>query len=326
MAAARNASLTTLAPFTALLPTDSDVEYWALERAAKALRRDPARYQSVEGVEYRRGGPHLFRWEIEFDEGRHVDGLVGCFPLEALMPHESTTPKAAHRPQHPVQIRPVMALTEQDLPQLDAAGPTVHFHGDHHHAVTPLTPTEVTIGPAVIADGHHRVAAAIRTGAHSDIMALVVSSTDTDLTAGAFHRVFPGASPLPERLPGCRVVREPPRTAIRNGRIAVVTPESSIGVAVTSPDAARWVGLPAGLAEQFVVPELEIDRAEVAYVDDIRNALGAVDRGHTAIVLPEAEVAAVLRAAAEPVSLPPKSTRFRPKPIRGLLMRPLPGY
>jgi hypothetical protein len=312
-----------LTSFTALLPIDSDVEYWALERAAKALRRDPGRYQSVEGVHYRRTDSCLFRWDIEFEDGM-VSGLVGLFPLDRLVPHEATTPSARIRPQHPVQIRPVMALVDGALPSPPPLGETVHFHGEHHHAVTPVEPLAVDVAHAVIADGHHRVAAAIRTAEHPLIMTMLVDVRDTPLDAGAFHRVFAAAPTLPEAIDGARVVVEPPRESIGAGRIAVVTPDGSRGVEIAPDVAAELAGLPAGLASRFVLPALGLVEEQAQYVDDIRRALGAVDEGCTAVLLPQSDLTSVLRAAATSTRLPPKSTRFRPKPIRGLLMRPLP--
>lgn len=313
-----------LTSFTALLPTDSDVELWALEQAARALRRDPGRYQSVEGVHYRRTEPSLFRWDIEF-EGGTVTGLVGLFPLERLVPHEATTASARIRPQHPVQIRPVMGLVDGPLPLPAPVGETVHFHGEHHHAVTPVEPAAVAVDTAVIADGHHRVAAAIRTAEHPLIMTLLVDVRETALDAGSFHRVFDRVTPLPERIDGARIVIEPPRESIRHGRIAVVSAEGSRGIGIDPERAGPRAGLPAGLAERFVLPALGLREDEATYVDDIRHALGAVDDGKMTVVLPPSELAAVLRAAGAGTPLPPKSTRFRPKPIRGLLMRPLPA-
>lgn len=313
-----------LTPFNALLPTVSDVEYWALERAAKALRRDPARYQSVEGVEYSRTPESLFHWSIAFD-GAWVDGVVGLAELDRLRPHEATKAHAPVRPQHPVQIRPVMALVPGELPRLTPRGATVHFHGEHHHAVTPVDPVPIPFTEAVIADGHHRVAAAIRTAEHPRIMTMIVATGDTPLTAGAFHRVFQGTQvALPTTVPGCEVFEEPPRESIHHGRIAVVTSEGSRGIDVVDDALPRPLHeLPAGLVARYLLGPLGLREVDATYIGDTREALAAVDEGATTILLPEAPVAAVVESAQRGLSLPPKSTRFRPKPIRGLLVRPL---
>jgi hypothetical protein len=312
-----------LAPFAALVAHTSDVEYWALERAAKALRLDPARYQSVEGVEYDLTEPSLFRWEIRFEADRHVQGLVGLFPLDQLVPHEGTTAALRVRPRHSVQIRPVTALVEGPLPDLEPVGGSVHFHGTHHHIVTPVDSVRFAPHQALIADGHHRVAAALRDGGDPQIMTMVVSTDGIELDAGAFHRVFGSEVDLPESIAGCEVVREPTLDSIHAGRIAVATPRGSIGVTVVDESIPEFLrGLPAGLTSRFVLPALNLDEADAVYVDDIRHALAAVDEGGTAVILPHSEIPAIMQAAAAGETLPPKSTRFRPKPIRGLLMRP----
>jgi hypothetical protein len=312
-----------LAPFAALVAHTSDVEYWALERAAKALRLDPARYQSVEGVEYDLTEPSLFSWEIRFEAGRHVQGLVGLFPLEQLIPHEGTTAALQTRPRHSVQIRPVTALVEEPLPDLEPIGGSVHFHGNHHHIVTPVDAASFTPQRALIADGHHRVAAAMRDGGDTRIMTMVVSTDGIELDAGAFHRVFAAEVDLPESIPGCEIVQEPTLDSIHAGRIAVVTRRGSIGVTVVDRDIPGFLsGLPAGLASRFVLPSLGLDEGDATYADEIRHALTAVDEGGTAVILPHSEIPAIMQAVAAGVTLPPKSTRFRPKPIRGLLMRP----
>jgi len=313
-----------LAPFAALLPCGSNIEYSALERAAKALRVDPTTYQSVEGVKYQITEPTLFRWTIHFGTGRRVEGIVGLFPLDQLIPHEGTTSSLSRRPRHPVQIRPVMALVNEPLPTLEPTGDGVDFHGIDHQIVTPVQPVSFAPERAVIADGHHRVGAAMREGGDPLIMTMIVSADRTDLGADAFHRVFSHSVSLPDAIPGCEVNREPPLDSIHAGRMAVVTQDGSIGISVVDDDAPQVLrGLPAGLAARYVLPGLGFDEADARYVYDIRRALAAVDEGATAVLLPPSDVSSVMRMAVDGMVLPPKSTRFGPKPARGLLMRPL---
>ncbi len=284
---------------------------------------DPARYQSVEGVEYGLTDPALFHWGIHFDDKRHVEGLVGLFPLDRLIPHEATTTAVVDRPRHPVQIRPVMALVDKPLPVLEPIGEPVQFHGMHHQVITPVAPVSFDLSQAIIADGHHRVAAALRHGGDPMIMTMVVNSEQADLDAGSFHRVFASEVGLPDTIPGCEVVDESPLDAIHAGRMAVVTSAGSIGVAVTNEAAPEVLrGLSAGLASRYLLPGLGLTEGDAVYVGDIRRALAAVDQGGTAVLLPPSRVRSVMRAAVDGVALPPKSTRFRPKPIRGFLMRP----
>jgi len=104
----------------------------------------------------------------------------------------------------------------------------------------------------------------------------------------------------------------------------VVTEEGSIGVSVTDEDRPQvLLGLPAGLAARYVFPALGFEEADARYFDDIRQVLSAVEEGATGVILPPSRISSVMRLAGGGGVVPPKSTRFRPKPIRGLLMRPL---
>ncbi len=277
------------------------------------------------GVEYDVTEPMFFRWDIFFEAGRHVEGLVGLYPLDRLIAHERTTSSRRLRPRHPVQIRPVMALVAEPLPPLNPTGPGVRFRGVHSQVVTPVAPVGFSPNQAVIADGHHRVSAALRDEGDPFIMTMFVNVDGTDLEAGTFHRVFPQSVNLPDFMTGCVVTRESPMDALHAGRIAVVTRDGSIGISVTdSDDSEALAGLPAGLASLCVLPGLELDEADARYLEEISPALAAVDKGATAVILPSSDIAAVMRVAAAGTILPPKSTCFRPKAIRGLLMRPLP--
>ncbi len=279
----------------------------------------------MQGIEYDLTSPSLFRWDITFDEGKRVAGLVGLYPLDLLIPHESTTPQAVFRPRHPVQIRPVMALVAEPLPPLEALGPEIVFEGNHRHAVTPVRGDGFEPAAAVIADGHHRVAASLREGGDPTIMTMMVSSAGAGLDAGAFHRVFPQGSQLPEAIEGCTVVEESPQAAVAAGRIGVASAAGSIGID-TTPAASEFPaflsGLPAGLASRIVLPALGLNEDDASYVGDLDAAIANAVAG-TSVVLPPSRVEAVIAAARESFPLPPKATRFRPKPIRGFLMRRL---
>lgn len=312
-----------LAPFAALLPRQPDASYDDLERAAKALRADPGNYQPVAGVSYELQSEALFAWEIEQDGVVAVRGLVGVWPLEGLIPHEQTTSAALTRPRHPVQIRPVMALVDDELPATEPSGPPRSFGTTHRHTVTPVRAPAFAPSQPVIADGHHRVAAARRVGGDPGIMVMMVSTAGATLQAGAFHRAFAHPVPIPSSIEGARLVEEEPDAALAGGRLAIVTPDGSVGVEV-DPDRLRphTAGIPAAEAHQVVLPALGLDEADAVYLDDVDAALAAAQYG-TAVLLSGARVEAVVAAARAGSILPPKSTRFRPKPVRGFLMRPL---
>lgn len=297
------------------------MDYEDLARAAKALRVDPARYQPVADIDFMEGETSLYRWEITDEMGGTVVGLLGIHPIDGLIPHEATTAAALTRPRHPVQIRPVMALVDGALPEMEATGPPRVFAGTHRHTVVP-----VEVGPfekrgAVIADGHHRTAAARRVGGDPGIMTLMVGTSGATLEAGAFHRVFATPVVLPRDGRGLRIVEEAPTESLAAGRISVVTPDGSLGVVIDDIP-SELAGIPAGVASRVLLPVLGLEERDAVYLDDVDAALAAAHYG-TAVLLPGSSVEAVVRAARAGVTLPPKSTRFRPKPLRGFVMRRL---
>lgn len=313
-----------LSPFIPLLPRSLDgIGYEDLARAAKALRVDPEGYRPVNGVDYVEGPNAVWQWEMISDAGPQVSGLLGLVPLDELIPHEATTPAALTRPRHPVQIRPVMALVDEVLPRCAPIGDPVVFEGRITHRVTPVASEGLTLRDAVIADGHHRTAAALRAGGDPHIMALVVSSTTEALDAGSFHRAFAHPVELPAAIEGTVVIQEDPFAAIDAGRIGVVTPAGSIGIDPGEGSMARaFRGIPAGWVHHVLLPVLGLEEADAVYLDDPAAAAAAGHYG-TGILVPPSDSAAVVAAARSGLVLPPKATRFRPKPLRGLAMRRL---
>lgn len=313
-----------LSPFTPLLPRSLDgIGYEDLARAAKALRVDPEGYRPVDGVEYVEGTHAVWQWDMGAEGGPQVRGLLGLFPLADLVPHEATTPAALTRPRHPVQIRPVMALVDDVLPELAPIGDPVVFQGRITHRVTPVATEGMALRDAVIADGHHRTAAALRAGGDPSIMVLVVSSTTAALDAGSFHRAFAHPVELPASIEASVIVREDPFAALAAGRIGVVTPAGSIGIDPgESPSALAYRGIPAGWVHHALLPVLGLDEDDAIYLDDPAAAASAGHYG-TGILLPPSDGGAVVAAARSGLALPPKATRFRPKPLRGLAMRRL---
>lgn len=212
---------------------------------------------------------------------------------------------------------------------------------------------------AVIADGHHRFAAARAHAASSPevagadaVLALVTSSGAGGLRVEAIHRVLPGlglddavglaaAGFDTEELPG----GEPEDTAPRaRGWLASAPPGSfllSDGrrlVALTHPRPELAAGIPAGapaawrdldvvLAHHGLVErlwELRDEPGSLQIAHDVPSALAAAaGTGGTALLLRPpfpGDVAAVARAGAR---MPRKSTLFVPKPRTGMVLRPL---
>ena len=162
------------------MPATTDATYEGLAAAAKTLRVDPAGYRPDGGVQFERAEEALYRWEISDGRRTLVVGLLGVFPLRDLIPHEATTAAVLTRPRHPVQIRPVMALVDGDLPAMTPSGPSRSFDGGFRHQITPVDARTDAITDAVIADGHHRTAAALREGGDPGIMTRMVASTNLE--------------------------------------------------------------------------------------------------------------------------------------------------
>jgi hypothetical protein len=311
-----------LAPFSPLVPTTNAATYEGLAAAAKALRVDPAGYRPYDGIGFEQADEALYWWEIS--DGPHVllTGILGVFPLQQLIPHEATTAAALTRPRYPVQIRPVMALTEGALPAPHRIGASRSFDGRFRHVITPVECDVAGIADAVIADGHHRTVAALRDGGDPGIMTLLVGTSGATLHAGAFHRVFAHPVDLHAALEGFDVRVEAPADSLAAGRVAVESGEVNLGVTPSGPLADRYRGIPAGWVHEALLPALGLDEVDAVYLDEIPAALSAGRYG-TAIGLPGADVEAVVAGARSGLALPPKATRFRPKPLRGFAMRAL---
>ena len=214
---------------------------------------------------------------------------------------------------------------------------------------------------AVIADGHHRFAAA---SAHhraepdapgaDAVLALVTSGGAGGLRVEAIHRVLPDL-PLTEavRLAGkgfaTAEVTVPPGQDVAGvahawlaaappgafllsdgSRLVSLTgPGPDVRAAVPSEAPPAWRALDVVLAVHGLMEALwgQPDDPSVVHIaHDVPAALrAAAERGGTALLLRPAspgDVAAVARAGAR---MPRKSTLFVPKPRTGLVLRPLEG-
>jgi uncharacterized protein (DUF1015 family) len=215
---------------------------------------------------------------------------------------------------------------------------------------------------AVIADGHHRFAAAQAhhrsvpdlPGADA-VLALVTSSGRGGLRVEAIHRVLPDV-PLDAAVAAARegfgevvdVPADGPAGAVGAARswlgsapsgsfllgagarlVGLLRPGGRLAAAVPHEAPPAWRGLDVVLAHHGLIDQLwhQPDEPEsVVVAHDIATALReAGERGGTALLLrpPSAgDVAAVARAGAR---MPRKSTLFVPKPRTGLVLRPLEG-
>jgi uncharacterized protein (DUF1015 family) len=208
---------------------------------------------------------------------------------------------------------------------------------------------------AVIADGHHRFAAARehqrRGGAGSGfVLALLTPMGPGGLQVRAIHRVVPDLdldTALASARAGFRVADRTPSGGdvagvvdrwtsgggsgsflVTDGaRVAELSaPDASVLEAVPAEAPAAWRGLDVVLAHQGLVGRLwgrSDDPASLLVAHDVTEALRlARERAGVAVLLHSpspADVAAVARAGAR---MPRKSTLFVPKPRTGLVLRP----
>ena len=344
-------------------------------RSAELAAATLSRWQD-EGVLVRDDEPALWLYELRpADGGPATAGWLGAVALppagsSEVLPHEDTYPVAvegrrallsatgtdlepivlAHDP-HPAV--PALTVTAQEgAPALEVTDADGVRHG-LWRVVDPVLTGQVTAvlaeTGAVIADGHHRFAAARAHGA-SAILALLTPMGAGGLRVQPIHRVVPEVT-LDEALAaasaGFRTTELPvdsggPSAAVERwiadpGDAGLLVSDGSRLVRLDSPsdqvlDAvpaeapAAWRGLDVVLAHHGLVQRMwgRPDDAEgVLIAHGVEEALEeARSRRGVAILLrapSPADVAAVARANAR---MPRKSTLFVPKPRTGLVLRP----
>jgi hypothetical protein len=304
--------------------------------AAAALRRlDP---------------PSLMRYEVR-EADRSVVGVVGVVdaadPAAPLLPHEETRPEETSfrrlaRVRAAADTRPIVLASPVPLPSLESAGAEVVIRrGSASHRISRLSASSAAAvvdalasSPLVIADGHHRARVAREHSGDSaaSILAWVVPARS--LRAGAFHRCFERFAPPPDRLAGSFDIRIDTVTAnpesVTAGSI-LWWPDPEIGpplrltprpdaVAGLAPEAAVSM---AAVARHALWPMIGVEERDAVYVGDVGDAISCVGPGGAVALLPGMEPSEVVAAAMAGVLLPPKATRFSPKPVRGALVRPL---
>lgn len=263
-------------------------------------------------------------------DGHRVTALLADVPLDQLVEHEQVdAPSVRRRAQRhrneQVHLRPLLALLSSPvtdetslLQRLRALPDEVRLRDDHGtvHRVALVPPTlagaveqAVAPLPALLADGHHRVAAARRSGVRS--LPTLVS------LAGA----------APRLLPVWRIVVSTASSDVLRAWLAREGhPDGSITV--------RWRGQesrlrpPAGLlpvvAGARVAAGVPGHRRTTTTADTVAVAVAERD-GAITVAAPAPSVAQVLEAVMHDGPLPPKSTAFVPKPRVGLVLRRVRG-
>lgn len=311
---------------------------------------------------------------------RGLLAAVSLAPLGApgaLLPHEEVdaervTERLERLRAAPLDVSPVFALYRGGSPELRAlldqpkrSAPVAALTDEHgidhrvwglHGAADIETVRRGLAGvTAVIADGHHRWAAALayrdeRRAADADqrdacwerTLVYLVDATAHGPRVEAIHRVV---RPLPddtlERLAGAFEVQEAPARPAALLAAVRAAGEASFGLLhagrglllrARDPRALRarlpagrseqWRGLDAAVFEHALLPLLGAG-PDVEPRSDVRAAVEAVRAapGAGLFLLRPPAAATVLDLAAAREPLPPKSTSFQPKPRTGLVMR-----
>lgn len=352
------------------------------EQAARTLGQWVA-----EGVLVRDEHPALWLYEMSPPGGQPATvGWLGAVSLPpvgsgAVLPHEDTYPPAvegrrallaatgtdlepivlAHDPEQEVsELTQAAGVAPPTLEVTDTDGVRHRLWRVSERPLLDRLTTALGRTEAVIADGHHRFAAA-RAHARSEpgvqgsdaVLALVTPMGPGGLQVAAIHRVLPDLHFEAALTPaaGGFHLRELPAVAldavvpailrwldtpdeegflITDGRrlVQLTQPSEAVRSAIPAEAPPAWRALDVVLAHHGLLAHLlerDDDPSSVVVAHSVSEAVRiAVDRNGVALLLrapsPEA-VAAVARAGAR---MPRKSTLFVPKPRTGLVLRPLP--
>ncbi len=303
--------------------------------------------------------PSFYLHEHTFELFGHTytrRGLLALYRLglDLLYPHEDTFPEGVRFHLHllettRLQFAPVMVIYPGDpyRPEdLKAEGPPVFegtdAFGHRHRYVRVQVPEHrlqaVSLAEMVLADGHHRVEAAVayaRTHGFPYLLIELIPYGDPALFVLPTHRVVYGVDfeALRRRCRACfEVVRLPeekvsPRAILlRELRQSLVLVLPS-GTFLLKPLEAldlhmvhlpkEFRRLPVYLLHDFLLRELA--PREVAYVREVREVYRRVREGEAdaGFILPAMAPETIARVAWKGLKLPQKSTDFYPKLVAG---------
>jgi uncharacterized protein (DUF1015 family) len=341
----------------------------------------------TQGVLVRDEVPALWRYEMAGPGTQPTTGWLGAVTLPppgsaAVLPHEDTFAPAVagrtallaatHTDLEPIvlahdpdpEVAELTRLAGTGAPALEVADPDGVVHR-LWRVTDPGTVARLTRAlartRAVIADGHHRFAAArehvasgLRHGGaedtgHGRVLALLTPMGPGGLQVRAIHRVVPDLSiddALAAAQPGFRVERlncgDDPRgatlnwTAQEGGPAFLLTdgvrmaelsdPSPAMTAAVPAEAPAAWRGLDVVLAHAALLTGAwgrADDPASVLVAHDVDEALRLADeRDGVALLLRSPSPSDVAAVARAGARMPRKSTLFVPKPRTGLVLRP----
>ncbi|GGZ73321.1 MULTISPECIES: DUF1015 family protein [Streptomyces] len=338
----------------------ADAPHAAARELGRWLRR---------GVLRRDEQPALYVYQQHHGARILQRGLVGdlMIPREPgqLLPHEEVSThmvlqRSAHMSMLRAQFEPLLLAhrgteeaTAQVMDRVTRRSPvTVARIGKITHSLwacddareLELVTSGLSVGRALIADGHHRHAACLQlsgdaAGPWGSSLALLVDTEMYPLRLSAIHRVLPTLEPEKAARAAAEVARvlplsggprtpEPGELILAGGGQAwTITDPDPLAVQEALADhPGPWAQLPSAVSDHLLlrhtwsVPDLP---GAVTYAHDIRQAIAAasVPGGGSALLLPAISEQAVWDLAGAGVLLPRKSTSFGPKPAAGLAMR-----
>lgn len=345
-----------LRPFSALRLRDSFVGAPVANRIfARPYRSAARRLQDWQRQRHLslEGGPALYVHEYT-SSGVSVRGIVGKLDLPAaqgvVLPHEAVRPaqvaELAER-MRTIEMNPapILLMHRGSTALRTAVGllterkPDVAFTdpGGQHHRMwridepddIALLATMVAPTRAVIADGHHRYAAALDLASQApgtkweQTLVMLVDQSDTPLQLSAVHRSVPGLELSTVAAAAIRRGDDFQRHSTRREALA------GLEHALVLHDGTSWASLrPAGLQlpvfalHQDLLPAWGVDEAQVDRHHSAGQALSRSSAG-LAILLPAPTFEQVAAAARAGQPFPQKATSFQPKPHLGAIMRDL---
>lgn len=297
----------------------------------------------------------------EYTEGGiTVRGFVGALDIShraagpddaAIYPHEGIHPRQsdelAERMEE-MQLQPAPILLLQRYPSdvrdvADALMQTAPLRtftdrsGQRHRVWALRDEALIHVmqdrwGPtsALIADGHHRYAAYVRTQAsrpgtaHDAGLAMLIDQDATPLYPGPIHRVLRGTT-LEELRQAARALKLPHRE-LAGAPLAELAPHRILATDGTSwsafdlPDSAPAVET----LHRVITPSLPRGPQQFYFRNSVEAALRDVrpDRD-VAVLLPHITVDDIWAVVRRGDLLPEKATSFQPKPSPGVLLRSL---
>ena len=333
-----------LTPFRGYLPTrPPPATAAAAASLARGMRDEAGRYQPGEildravadGRLTRAESPCLYRYTITGADGVLVTGIVGAAAASELVPHEATVRGAPYKPAPSLEIRPVLAIAEEPLPEMRDLVPAIAVldgEGREHAAAPVAIDGALPPGPYVVADGHHRRRAAMHSqGPGCLVLTLLVGSSGAGLSAGTFHRRFTAAGPLPASVGARFDVESITEPVAVEGALVWVDAASGRAFRLTPLPEALEALLPehrdsaTAVASALLYPLIGVTEEDAVYAETTEAALAGLLPGERALLLPAITISTVLAAARSGWLLPAKSSRFRPKPLRGIVMRQAAG-